>query len=53
MSSRNRHAQELHEQITTHARFSDWKLLSKNTHILMWAICNSLTSKIFTQQLTE
>jgi len=29
MSARNRHAQELHEQTTTHARFSDWKLLSK------------------------
>jgi len=45
MSSRNRHAQELHEQTTTHARFSDWKLLSKNTHLVMWAICNSLTRR--------
>jgi len=45
MSSRNRHAQELHEQTTTHARFSDWKLLSKNTHVMMWAICNSLTKR--------
>jgi len=43
MSSRNRHAQELHEQTTTHARFSDWKLLSKNTHLMMWAMCNLLT----------
>jgi len=34
MSSRNRHAQELHEQTTMHTRFSHWKLL--------WAICNSL-----------
>jgi len=45
MSSRNRHAQELHEQTTTHARFSDWKLSSKDTHIMMWAICNSLTRR--------
>ena len=45
MSSRNRHAQELHEQTTTHARFSDWKLFSKNTPIMMWAICNSLTRR--------
>jgi len=45
MFSRNRHAQELHEQTTTHARFSDWKLLSKNTHIMMWAICNLLTRR--------
>jgi len=29
MSSTNHHAQELHEQTTTHARFSDWKLLSQ------------------------
>jgi len=35
MSSRNHHAQELHEQTTMHARFSDWKLLSKNTHLMM------------------
>jgi len=52
MPSRNRHAQELHEQTTTHARFSAWKLLSQNTHLMMWAICNSLTRR-FTQQLTE
>ena len=51
MSSRNRHAQELHEQTiglvetTTHTRFSHWKLLSKNTHQMMWAICNSLTRR--------
>jgi len=45
MFSRNRHAQELHEQATMHARFSDWKLLSKNIHIMMWAICNSLTRR--------
>jgi len=45
MTSRNRHAQELHEQTTTHARFSDWKLLSKNTHLMMWALCNSLTTR--------
>jgi len=38
MSSRNRHAQELHEQTTTRARFSHWKLLSKNTHLMMWAL---------------
>jgi len=45
MLSRNPHAQELNEQATTHARFSDWKLLSKNIHIMMWAICNSLTRR--------
>ena len=45
MFSRNRHAQELHEQATTHARFSDWKLLSKNIHIMMWAVSNSLTRR--------
>jgi len=45
MSWRNRHAQELHEQTTTHARFSHWRLLSKNTHLMMWAICNSLTRR--------
>jgi len=45
MSSRNRHAQELHEQTTMRARFSDWKLLSRNTHIMMWAICNSVTRR--------
>jgi len=39
MSSRNRHVQEPHEQITTHTRFSHWKLLSKHTHLMMWAIC--------------
>jgi len=38
MSSRNRHAQELHEQTATHTRFSHWKLLSKNTHLMMWAL---------------
>jgi len=42
MSLGNRHAQELHEQTTTHARVSNWKLLSKKTHLMMWAICNSL-----------
>jgi len=45
MSSRNRHAQELHEQTTTRVRFSHWKLLLKNTHLMMWAICNSLTTR--------
>jgi len=45
MSSRNRHAQELHEQSSTHAGFSHWKLLLKNTHIMLWALCNSLTRK--------
>jgi len=44
MSSINRHAQELHEQTTTHARFSHWKLLSKNIHLMMRALCSSLTS---------
>jgi len=33
----------LHEQTTTHARFSHWKLLSKNTRLMIWALCNSLT----------
>jgi len=47
MSSRNRHAQELHEQTTTLAKFSHWKLLSKNTHLMMWALglCNLLTKR--------
>jgi len=45
MSSNNFHAQELHEQTTMHARFSDWKLLLKNTHLMMWAICNLLTRR--------
>jgi len=40
MSSSNCHAQELHEQTTMHARFSHWRL-SKNTHLMMWALCNS------------
>ena len=44
-SIRSRHDQDLHEQTTTHARFSDWKLLSKNTHLIMWTICNSLTRR--------
>jgi len=30
---------------TVHARFSDWKLLSKNIHLMMRAICNSLTRR--------
>jgi len=47
MSSRNRHAIELHEQTTTHARFSHWKLLWRNTHLMMWALCNSLTRDIY------
>jgi len=34
MSSRNHHAQVLHEQTITNTRFSHWKLLSKNTHLL-------------------
>jgi len=45
MSSRNRHVQELHEQTTTHARFRHWKLLFKNTHLMLWALCNSLTRR--------
>jgi len=61
MSSRNRHAQELHEQTiglvetTTHTRFSHWKLLSKNTHLMMWALSNSLTRRYLprTHRITD
>ena len=30
---------------TTHAKFSDWKFLSKNTQLMMSALCNSLTRR--------
>jgi len=33
------------EQTTAHARFSDRKLLAKNTHLMMWALCKSLTKR--------
>jgi len=43
--SRHRHVQELYEQPIMHARFNHWKLLWKNTHLMMWALCNSLTRR--------
>ena len=45
MSSRNRHAQNCMNKTITHAKFSHKKLLSKNTHLLMSALYNSLTRR--------
>jgi len=53
MSSRNCHAQELHEQTTTHARFRHWKLLFKNTHLMLCALCNSLTRRSATYRIID
>ena len=56
MSSRNCYAQELYEQTTMHAcKIERLKLLSKNTHIMMWALSNSLTRRYLprTHRITD